>query len=153
MSPDLQSAIERVAQIMPADRDDWWIIGSAAMALAGLDIAPADVDVFGPSDLLSDVIATIGLAPMPPKPDGRFRSTPYARLNLPDALPIEFMGGLEVCGSQGWVPLTISSQCKIPVGNSRVHIPDVAEQILILQRFGRPKDLERAALLTRFTMG
>ena len=44
----LHTALIEIAATAPADRDDWWIIGSAALVLAGVaDIDPADVDFLG----------------------------------------------------------------------------------------------------------
>ena len=131
---------------MPAE-SEWWIIGSAAVALLEIDVAVADVDIVASPDIIADVLARIGLAPLPPKADSRFRSAPFARLDRPGVLPVEFMGGLEVNGPDGWRPLTITTRQAVRAGGATVFIPSPAEQIEIFHRFGRPKDLERAALL------
>lgn len=152
LSGDLQSAIEWVSGIMPADAD-WWIIGSTAVALLGIEVSVADVDVIAASDVITAVIAGIGLEPLPPKADALFRSRPFARLERPGMLPVEFMGGLEVNGPDGWRPLLIASRRAVRAGRATVYIPSPEEQIEIFHRFGRPKDLRRADLVSRFTTG
>lgn len=152
LNDDLQSAIDFVSTIMPDDAD-WWIIGSTAVALLGIEVSVADVDVIASSDVVTGVIAGIGLAPLPPKADTLFRSRPFARLERPGMLPVEFMGGLEVNGPDGWRPLVIASRRAVRAGRATVCIPSPAEQIEIFHRFGRPKDLKRADLVSRFTTG
>jgi len=138
--------------MMPADAD-WWIIGSTAVALLGIEVTVADVDVIASTDVMSDVIAKIGLEPLPPKADSLFRSRPFARLEQPDMLAIEFMGGLQVNGPDGWQPLIIASRQAVRAGTATVYIPSPQEQIAIFHRFGRDKDLKRANLVSRFTTG
>jgi hypothetical protein len=137
---------------MPADAD-WWIIGSTAVALLGVEVTVADVDVVASTEVISDVIARIGLEPLPPKADTLFRSRPFARLERPGQLAIEFMGGLQVNGSEGWQPLVITSRHAVRAGAATVYIPAPEEQIAIFHRFGRDKDLKRADLVSRFTTG
>ena len=137
---------------MPADAD-WWIIGSAAVALLELEVTVADVDVVASTAVITDVINRIGLDPLPPRADDLFRSTPFARLEHARMLPIEFMGGLHVNGADGWQPLNIASRQAVRAGAASVYIPSPAEQIEIFHRFGRDKDIKRAQLLSRFTTG
>jgi hypothetical protein len=151
-SDDLQSAIDFVSEVMPED-SDWWIIGSTAVALLGLEVTVADVDVVASSDVITDVLKQIGVEPLPPKADSRFRSTPFARAERLGMLPVEFMGGLEVNGKDGWQPLVIASRQAVRAGTATVYIPSPDEQIAIFHRFGRDKDLVRAELVTRFTAG
>lgn len=152
MNDDLQSAIDFVSATMPADAD-WWIIGSAAVALLGIEVTVADVDVVASPDVITHVLSCIGLEPLPPRADSLFRSTPFARLETPGRLAIEFMGGLHVNGTVGWQPLVITSRQAVRAGSATVYIPSPAEQIEIFHRFGRDKDIKRAELVTRFTTG
>src|SRR5690606_285613 len=80
-------------------RDPWVVIGSAAVRLAGADVAVADLDVL---TSVRDADTLIGQwrarrdethAPAGAK---RFRSR-FARFLFP-GLPVEVMGGLELCG-------------------------------------------------------
>jgi len=138
--------------MMPADAD-WWIIGSTAVALLGIEVTVADVDVIASTEVITDVIARIGIEPLPPKADTLFRSRPFARLERPGMLAIEFMGSLQVNGPDGWQPLVITSRQAVRAGAVTVNIPSPQEQIEIFHRFGRDKDLKRADLVSRFTTG
>ncbi len=75
----------------------------------------------------------------------RFRSR-FARFVFP-GLAVEIMGGLEVSGGAGWEPVRVGEIIAVDVAGLRVPIPAVEEQIRLLERFGRPKDSQRAALL------
>jgi len=152
LSDDLQSAIDFVSAVMPKD-SDWWIIGSTAVALLGIEVTVADVDVVASPKVISAVLERIGAQPLPPKADKRFRSTPFARVERPGMLPVEFMGGLQVNGKDGWQPLVIASRQAVRAGGATVYIPSPEEQIAIFHRFGRDKDRVRADLVTRFTAG
>lgn len=129
-------------------RDPWTLIGSAAARLAGAAVAVADLDVL---TSVRDADALIGHwrtrqdeAWMPPSAE-RFRSR-FARFLFP-GLPVEVMGGLELHGERGWEPVRIGAVVTLDVAGLAVPIPAVAEQIRVLESFGRPKDRRRATLL------
>ena len=145
MPPELIRSAERIARIMPADAD-WWIIGSAALALSGIPVQPKDVDVFAASAVVEPVRLALGVAATPSGSE-RFRSSPYFQFQPEGALPIDFMGGLEVASAGAWVALHIESRIPVRIGNATLFIPTLEEQAAILRLFGRPKDLARAALI------
>lgn len=121
---------------------EWWIIGSAAVALHGVDPGPIlDVDVLlGVADA-TRLLPMLGMPVSPGRPDDRFRSTIFARWTAPP-LPVEFMAGLELRDDGGWQ--AVLPRSRIALGE--VFAPDRADLITILHRFGRDKDLRRAAL-------
>jgi len=133
-------------------RDPWWIIGSAAMALAGTpDIAPQDIDVLCSRDDAHRLQAAwtphADLA-YRPQDEARFRSA-FARFtHLP--MPLEVMGGLEVMTVEGWRPLQVLDDTSIGFGGLAIRVPTFAEQRRIFTLFGRPKDLAKAARIAVF---
>jgi hypothetical protein len=133
-------------------RDPWTLIGSAAARLAGAEVAVADLDVLtsvrDAETLIGHWRARRDEAWTPPSAE-RFRSR-FARFLFP-GLPVEVMGGLELCGERGWEPVRIGEVVTVDVAGLAVTIPAVAEQIRVLERFGRPKDLQRAALLKQLS--
>ncbi len=145
MSPDLIRSAELITRAMPADAR-WWIIGSAALALSGVDVAPGDVDVFAASDIIEAARLALGVEALPSGSD-RFRSSPYFQVRPVGGLEIDFMGGLEVHAGGAWHPLQIETRVPVSVGNAVLHLPSLDEQARILRLFGRPKDLARAALI------
>lgn len=128
--------------------DRWVVIGSAAARLAGAVVTVADVDV-----LTSARDADAMIDHWQARRDGshalvdshRFRSR-FARFDFP-GLPLELMGGLELCGDSGWAPVRIDAIVMLDVAGVAVPVPAVSEQIRVLESFGRPKDLQRAAKL------
>ncbi len=129
-------------------RDPWIVIGSVAAYLAGAAVTVADLDV------LTSVRDAQAMArhwqaqrdlEYTPADSPRFRSH-LARFHF-GGLPVEVMGGLEVSGADGWVPVRIGASTCVDIGGLAVPIPTVAEQIRVLQSFARPKDFQRVALL------
>ncbi len=138
--PRLQETLTRIALASDQFTDDWWIIGSAAAALSGAEIAIVrDVDL-----LLSkrDARRLLDLwkeeAHSAAMPDAQFRSAVFARYEAAP-LPIEAFGNFEMNIRGQWraiAPLTREAR-------GAVFTPSVAEQIALLQAMGRSKDEAR----------
>jgi hypothetical protein len=130
-------------------RDPWIVIGSAAAYLAGAAVTVADLDVL---TSVRDAQAMAGHwqaqrdLEYTPADSPRFRSHFLARFHF-GGLPVEVMGGLEVSGADGWMPVRIGASTRVDIDGLSVPIPTVAEQIRVLQSFARPKDFQRVALL------
>ncbi|MCR5879155.1 hypothetical protein [Phenylobacterium sp. J367] len=143
MSPDLAETLARLAEATPDLQDDWWLIGSAAMALSGAaPITVADVDLLvSPRDAFA--LARRWRAPIrPAAPNPRFRSEVYFQWDAPP-VPVDVMAGFHVMTPDGWRPLVPRTRVAV----AGVFTPSVAEQLEILALFGREKDHARAALL------
>lgn len=129
-------------------RDPWVVIGSAACALAGGDVEVADLDLLtsaADADRLIDVwSAQLDTCYAPANAD-RFRSR-FARFQFP-GMPLEVMGDLQWHDADGWHAVRVNDTVHVSVEDIAVPIPSRAEQIRILESFGRPKDLVRAELL------
>ena len=132
---EVEALFQQVAPDLNALASPWALIGSGALILLG-----APLDEAGDLDVVTNVegagrlrAAWAGwLEPGEPKaPDGPFRSDDFARYATPWG-PVEVMGGLKVRGRV----LELSGP-----------LPSAADQLRILRLFGRPKDLEKAALL------
>lgn len=138
--PRLAETLELVASAAPAFQDDWWIIGSAAAALCGANIANvADVDLLvseGDAARLLALWADVAAAPA--DPSDRFRSAIFARFDHAP-LPIEVFGGFEVRVGDDFRPVRLLSR----EARGGVFTPSVAEQIALLKTMGRAKDLAR----------
>jgi hypothetical protein len=144
--PRLAETLARIAGVSGVFADDWWIIGSAAAALSGADVAVVrDVDLLmseGDARRLLDLWK--GAPSRGAAPDPQFRSSVFARFE--DApLPIEAFGGFEMKIRGHWravTPLTREAR-------GGVFTPSVAEQVAILEAMSREKDSARAAALRR----
>jgi hypothetical protein len=78
----------------------------------------------------------------PPSPSPVFASAVFAKVSVAP-LPIEVMAGTRVRGE----PLVPDTRVAVPWGDRLLYIPDALEQVRILRRFGRDKDLRRAERL------
>ena len=139
-----------IGQEMEHAADPWWIIGSLAVALHGCDPGPInDLDLLvSERDGLAlmsrwscDNFADSGSA--------KFRSSVVLR---PDIAPviIDVMGGFKYFYGGNWITLMPQSRVEVVRDGIRLYIPDFNEMVDILDRFGRPKDLERASRMRRF---
>jgi len=143
----LANTFRAVGASAPAGRDDWWIIGSAAMVLAGVpDVEPDDVDILcsrGTAHAFAtgwDAIAIDGQL------NERFRSEPYLRTFIPGCLTIEVMAGLEVNTDGAWRKASLGSRLPVEVNGTVLHIASLEDQIALFQLFGRDKDLVKARM-------
>ncbi len=139
----LAETLEQLAEALAELRSEWWLIGSAAMALHGArPVIVADVDVLASAADARLLAARLGVSLKSPAPDARFRSEVHFRWDAPP-LPVDVMGGFRVMTPQGWQSL--QPRTRISVGG--VFTPSVEEQLEILHLFGRTKDRKRAAVL------
>lgn len=141
MSP-LAETLVRVAQGMADACAPWWLIGSAAVALHGAETSVADIDVLCAEADARMVLMSLGGRVQPDGDDALFRSAVFGRCDT-TTLPIEVMAGLRVRGE----PVRLVTREWIACGPISVPVPSRAELIALLRRFGREKDLARAALL------
>jgi hypothetical protein len=144
MLPDaaLKQTLDMVAEAAGELREPWWIIGSAAAVLAGLDEQVADVDLLTGAAGARQLLRRWAVVPAAPSPSPLFASDIFGRLTTAP-LPIEIMGGLRVRGDR----LLPATRMAVPWGDRQLYTPGVPEQIAILRLFGRDKDLERAERL------
>lgn len=133
-------------------RDAWTLIGSVAAYLAGAAVTVADLDVLTSvrdAETMAERWKVHRDVDYVPADDSRFRSrfrSRFARFHFGE-LPVEVMGGLELSGANGWVPVQIGASIHVAIAGLSVPIPSIAEQIRVLESFARPKDLRRAELL------
>jgi hypothetical protein len=128
--------------------EPWCLIGSTAALLVGADVGVADVDVLvsrGDAERLVTLWASLRDDVYEPAGADRFRSH-FARFRFP-AMPVEIMGGLELDSGDGWQPVRVTQMTVVGVNGMAVPVPSMAEQIRILESFGRDKDRHRASLL------
>ncbi|KRA42913.1 hypothetical protein ASD72_12650 [Pseudoxanthomonas sp. Root630] len=139
----LHDALPQMAQTF---RDPWWIIGSAAMVLAGIpDVVPQDIDVLcSRRDALQLREAWVDHVDTAYRPadETRFRSAFARFVHLP--MPVEVMGGLELMTATGWQPVQVHDDVRLDIAGYGVRLPTPAEQRRILLAFGRDKDLAKA---------
>lgn len=147
LAPDLTTTLAMIATAMRVARDNWWIIGSAAVALHGCQTSVADVDVLTSESDARGIATTLGLPSAPGTPSDRFRSRIFATWTAPP-LPVEFMGGLALHDGRAWIDVELSTRMPATIDGQTIYLPDRAGLAALLHRFGRPKDLARARLLT-----
>jgi len=127
---------------------DAFVIGSAAVCLVGANIDVADLDILTTTDdagRLEQVWQSRRRHDYLPPDGGLFRSR-FARYAF-TAMPVEIMGGLEVCIEDAWQRVRIDDSRRLEGYAARLRLPSPAELRRVLHLFGRDKDRRRAALL------
>ncbi|MFC5526386.1 hypothetical protein ACFPPA_11645 [Rhodanobacter ginsengisoli] len=154
---DAERVLREVLRVAVPDlwhccRDPWVVIGSGAARLIGADVSVADLDALTSRRDAESLIEHWQARRDPALPQEgveRFRSR-FARFVFP-GLAVEVMGGLEVRGADGWMPVTIGEVVELDIAGVAVAVPTVAEQIRLLESFGRLKDRQRLLSLKLLT--
>jgi len=144
---DLADTLDALGPALAELRHDWWLIGSTAMALLGVeDLRIGDVDVLAHPDDARALLERLGAGWSAGEPSARFHSGVYGRWRGA-AIEVDVFGDFRVRSADGWVPMRPSTRRPVDRGGFRFWTPTVEEMIAICRLFGRPKDLERAARL------
>jgi hypothetical protein len=147
LTPDLAATLDVIAAAAPELADDWWVFGSAGMALAGVaGLSPPDVDLIVSERDARRLMALWGITPAPASSSELFRSAIFAKARIAP-LPIEIMAGFEVKAGGAWTPVRPRTRVPVAHAGGAVFIPSALEQAEICRLFGRPKDLARLSAL------
>ncbi len=151
MDRRLENGLLRLTELMEGETAPWWIIGSTALVISGIDgITPDDIDVVADGDTLRRKLAKAGVVEIPPAPHAKFRSNPYGRIKVDGGVDIEFQGDLDLWENGACTRMVFVSRIQVVVGNAAVFVPEIEEQYEIFRRFGRPKDLAKAKLIENY---
>ena len=132
--------------------DDYYIIGSSALILSGIDIGIThDIDILTTShnsDILqkawnNKLIENPGM-----KESDLFKSN-FACFQF-RKMQIEAIGNLNVFKESQWIPLNINDYNIFTLNDLKIKIPTLTEQIRILNLFGRSKDLLRISIINKY---
>ncbi|MGR6430580.1 hypothetical protein ACU5AY_06625 [Rhizobium sp. PAMB 3174] len=146
---DLALDLSRLVEAMSGFEGRWWIIGSAAMALHGVEgIDPNDIDILVSADDARRLSTRWKIEPFAMPPHPRFRSEVFLRKPLA-AREAEVMGGFEVMTVGGWTPVEPRDRIVVSHAGGMLYVPSIAEIIDMCRQFGREKDLARLVLLAR----
>src|SRR5260370_40644925 len=148
LSPAGARTLVGVAGVLEAAQDDWWRIGGAAVALQGLAIEIADIDVLLSARDARQIIATLNIRPNEGVAIDSVRSDIWAHWT---ALPlgVALIAGLQIRTGDHWTRVEPATRDAAAVEGRAIYVPSRVELVAICRLFGRPKDLERAEWLAR----
>jgi len=147
MTDDLGTTLNALAGAMSAAEDDWWIFGSAAMALHGFEVdVVKDIDVLVSSADAYQLMARHSLANLADGGSGRFRSDVVLRPAF-GAVPVEILANFRIQNSGIWHAVAIATRVELVFPSGPIFIPSREELAAIFLACGRPKDIERAQAL------
>lgn len=147
----LVSFLNQITPELAMLQDDFYIIGSSAIVLAGFSLESVDdIDLLTSTrdaDLLKKHWHHRKLNDYIPKDGDKFRSN-FGRFIF-DGFKVEVMGDLELNTERIWQKVRVNDFLRIKTEKISIKIPTIAEQIRILKAFGRPKDLEKVKLIEK----
>lgn len=145
---EFAQAMASLADAMADAKDDWWIIGSGAVALHGADPGPmSDIDVLLSIRDLEALYEGLPLSDTRDSRKGQFLSQRFGVWSEPP-MPVEFMAGFSQKIDGLWREVKLNTRERIRMGDRNLFVPEKSELISLLLQFGRPKDLMRAATLS-----
>ena len=129
--------------------DDYFLIGSSALALTGINIASTnDIDILTSRKNADDLKINWSdrlKANYQPEEVSLFRSN-FARYDF-DTMDIEVMGDLEIKKNNVWTPVVVQDYSLYEKDGYQIKIPTLEEQKRILLLFDRGKDKEKLKLI------
>ena len=132
---------------MARAQDDWWIIGSAAVVLHGSDPGGiADIDVVLSMADAERLLEPRAILPELKSPHPQFHSKWFSRWDG-TPVPTEFMAGFQLSDGEAWQPVTFETRERVELDGKPLFLPSKDELRALFLRFGRGKDLQRAAAL------
>lgn len=147
MTPELVTSLKRVAELMARAEHDWWIIGSAAVALHGRDPGGiADIDVLLSVEDSENILEPRVILPELKPPHPQFHSKWFSRWDG-TPVPVEFMAGFQLFDGEEWRPVMFETRERVELNGLALFVPSKEELRALFLRFGRGKDLQRAAAL------
>ena len=147
LTPELTETLAMLTEASSDAVDPWWIIGSAAVVLHGAAVARVkDVDLMMSAPDAERFLGRVGVGPRRGAGEERFRSLVFGTWCKPP-IPVEAFGGFDVCVGGLWRDVMLETREAVTVGGARLFVPSREELGRLFNSFGRPKDLERAALL------
>lgn len=149
---DLAAAFADLDRRTARARAPWWIIGSAAVVLHGAATDVADLDLLMDAADARAVLRAAGVEAREGERSALFGSAVFGTL-CEAPLPIEVMADFAINTGGRWEKVAFRTREPVRVGSATLWVPSRAELIALLRRFGREKDVARAALLEALPPG
>lgn len=154
MVEKIKKSIECIANDLAQLKDTFYVVGSTALALAGIPLETIDdVDLLTSNrdaDFLKHLWQSNKLIDYSPAHADKFLSN-FGRFKINKSL-VEVMGELKVFYENKWQTLEIKEWQEVEINEKlRIKIPTLAEQYRIFTLFGREKDLKKANLILQQT--
>ena len=125
----------------------WTVISSAAVAVyTGDATGVGDVDVLVDEADAAAAFGALGLPMAPGHGTDRFRSRLFGQWQEAP-LTVELFAGFELFSQGEWHEVRIETRLQALFQGVQTYVPTADELAAMLRRFGREKDLMRAALL------
>ncbi|MEE2793947.1 MAG: hypothetical protein VX512_03820 [Pseudomonadota bacterium] len=147
ISSKLAQTLRMLADATSVAEGQWWVIGSAAVALHGGHVTDVrDVDLLMSETDAQAFLQKVGASWRKGEPSERFYSPVFGIWDEPP-MSIEAFGGFRLATEDSWRKVTFATHQAINVAGCTVFVPSKTELRALLYSMGRPKDFRRAELL------
>jgi len=151
--PGHAETLKNLSKLLSETQDSWWVLGSAAIALSGIDAGDVrDIDVL---ISMRDAEHLMRLHQLKNQADGGtelYRSEVFLRPTL-GPVPVEIMSNYCIRTQGQEKPLVPATREQVDLEGVRLYVPDLPEQMVILKALGRAKDLQRIAYIKAMRKG
>jgi hypothetical protein len=151
LKKELLENLNKISKDLKTLRDDYFIIGSSGLVLAGVElILIDDLDILtstNDAELLKILWKDYLIENPVTEDNDKFKSH-FCQYYF-DGIKIEIMGDLMVNFDNIWQRLFIDEFIEVELSDFSVKIPTLTEQERILRIFGRKKDLEKISLIKK----
>ena len=147
----IYSVIKEAYPTLKLLQNDFFIIGSSALILTGIEIEDTlDIDILTSSkdaDFLKQSWKDRCIKEYNTQDNDLFRSN-FSRYNF-NLLDVEILGELEVQRNNNWEQLIIQDYTVISKDEIEIKLPTIKELERILKLFGRDKDILKLGLIEK----
>ncbi len=149
MKDQILSTLAEATEGLNLLNGDYYIIGSSAIILSGIDVGIThDIDILTNS-YNSNVLRTEWndkLVKDPSMKESNLFKSDFACFQFSE-MQIEVLGDLKVFKGNCWVHLDVNDYNVLKLNDMEFKIPTLTEQIQILNLFGRKKDIHRIDII------
>ncbi len=140
-------ALKEGAQLLYGHKVKWLVVGSTSLALQGVDVEPEDIDIICSKEdafEIGRILKKYETRPVGSSRTHLFES--YMGEYAIHGVKVQIMGDFKEKRDEKWFSLNnrLESPHMIDIGQGRISVSTLVDQLESYERLGRHGDLERA---------
>jgi hypothetical protein len=149
----IAEVLKRISHILQGHDVEWLVVGTASLAMQGVDVQPRDIDIICTKEdvfKIAKILKEFETKPVEFDRTRLFES--HMGVYTIDGIKVEIMGDLREKRRDKWVSLNerLMSPVIIEIDSVPIPVSSLKDQILSYEKLGRPKDSERVRKIRKF---
>lgn len=142
----ITNVLKKISQMLQGHAVEWLVVGTASLALQGVNLQPGDIDIITTKD---DVFKIAKILKQYETKQVEFGRTPlfesYMGVYEIGGVKVEVMGDFREKRGNEWVSLNerLLSPVIVEIDGTPIPVSSLEDQIVSYEKLGRPKDSER----------